>query len=72
MDLSVSVDGQRYMIVTALRLANGTVLPFIRTLPHKEPSTVLPALLQIMAQISSLAGGVAVFFRVHSDCGPRR
>ena len=76
MDLSgphpVSVDGHRYMLVTALRLANGTVLPFIRTLPHKEPSTVLPALLQIMAQISSLAGGVAVFFRVHSDCGPRR
>jgi hypothetical protein len=73
MDLSgphpVSVDGHRYMLVTALRLANGTVVPFIRTLPSKESSTVLSALLQVMAQISSLTGGVATYFRVHSDCG---
>ena len=73
MDLSgphpVSVDGHRYMLVTALRLSNGTVLPFLRTLPNKESSTVLQALLSIMAQISSMTGGVAVYFRVHSDCG---
>lgn len=59
----------KYILVTALRLATGTVLPFIRTLPNKESSTVLPALVHIMAQISSMTGGVAVYFRVHSDCG---
>ena len=73
MDLSgphpVSVDGHRYMLVTALRLSNGTVLPFLRTLPNKESATVLQALLSIMAQISSMTGGIAVYFRVHSDCG---
>ena len=73
MDLSgphpTSLDGHKYMLVTALRLANGTVLPFVRTLPNKESSTVLSALLQVMAQISSMTGGIAVYFRVHSDCG---
>ena len=73
MDLSgphpVSIDGHKYILVTALRLASGTVLPFIRTLPNKESSTVLPALVHIMAQISSMTGGVAVYFRAHSDCG---
>ena len=64
-----SLDGHKYMLVTALRLANGTVLPFVKTLPNKESSTALPALLQIMAQIYSMTGGMAVYFRVHSDCG---